>query len=65
MIIQQSLRERCIYKEIIGESYRDGDDVNYSLWFRYMISMRRFINGKNAALQSRAHMAILSKLGLA
>lgn len=44
VIIEESLREKCIYQDIVGESYRDGDDVNYDTWFRYMLSMREVID---------------------
>lgn len=63
-IIRQSLREKCLYNEIVGESYRDGDDVDYDLWFRYMISMRHVINSKIGFTQF-ASGAILSNLGVA
>lgn len=51
-----------MYRELLGEEYRDGDDVNYDLWFRYMISMRKVVNSKNG-LQKATSMEILKRLG--
>jgi hypothetical protein len=51
-----------LYQELLGDEYKDGDDVNYDLWFRYMISMRKVIDTKNG-LQKETSMEILKGLG--
>ena len=51
-----------MYKELLGEEYRDGDNVNYDLWFRYMISMRKVVTNKYG-LQKSTSMEILKRLG--
>lgn len=62
VIIEESLREKCLYKELLGEEYRDGDNVNYDLWFRYMLSMRKVIDSK-FGLKKEISIEILKKLG--
>ena len=59
VIIMESLREKCIYNEIIGESYLDGDDVDYDIWFRYMLSMREVIDFYKALRPATAKRILL------
>lgn len=56
------MREKCLYKELLGDEYMDGDDVQYDLWFRYMVSMREVIDSHDG-LQEETSTEILRKLG--
>ena len=44
------------------DEYKDGDNIDYDLWFRYMISMREVIDSKKG-LQKTTSNEILKKLG--
>ena len=63
VIIQESLREKCLYRELIGPNYFDGDQVDYDIWFKYMISMREVIDSSEG-LQESTSDEILHKLGM-
>jgi hypothetical protein len=54
VIIEESLREKCLYEELLGDAYRDGDDVNYDTWFRYMLSMREVIDSHDGLQEHTA-----------
>lgn len=57
----EAIRERCIYDELLGENYQDGDEINYDPWFEYMISMRQIVDSKEA-LSKDASDQILKRL---
>ena len=41
LIVKEGLFEKCLYNHIVE---RDGENIDYSDWFKYMITMREIID---------------------